>query len=116
MLHVKTFPLFSAQSLGSTFKSNALDLAVYYGASIQAIWTGNTAAGSLSLQYSNVYLPGASTNDSDWSTDANSTQTVSGPGNFFFDLTTTQGRYVRLLFVPSAGTGSMSAYVNGKTP
>lgn len=108
MLHNKNFALFSAASLGASYTSPPLDLTIYYGAALQGVWTGGSASGTVSLAYSN--------NGNDWSLDSSSTQPVSGAGNFMWDLTTSQAAYVHLVFTRTSGTGSISGYVNAKTP
>lgn len=108
MLHQKNFQLVSAGSLGADYTSPSVDLTVYYGASLQAVWTGGSANGTLSLQVSNDGV--------NWSDLTGSDIAVSGAGNFTWDLTQTNVAYVRIIFAYTSGTGSLSIQVNGKTP
>jgi hypothetical protein len=108
MLHNKNFALDTAGSLASNYASPALDLTVYYGASLQAVWTGGSASGTLSLQFSN--------DGTNWSSDSASNTTVSGAGNFMWDIWSSQAAYVRISYAYASGTGSINIQVEGKTP
>ena len=93
-------------------------------ASIQAVWTGATAAGTLTLQISDDDVPvnPASTSGNadpaanvvNWSTYTGSSETVSGPGNFLWNMVFVGFRWVRLSYTASSGTGSLSATFSGK--
>lgn len=86
------------------------DLAV---ASIQAIWTGASALGSIFLEISNdnVSVGSSVTN---WSTYTGSSTAVSGPGNFMWNLNLAGYRWVRVHFAYTSGTGTLNAQFNGK--
>ncbi len=107
MLTPKSYDLLTAQSMGASFASAAIPLNFYYGCSIQAVWTGGSAAGSLFLTVSN--------DDVTYSTYTGSATTVAGAGDFMWDVVQSNVKYVKLNFTRSGGTGSCSAKVQGKT-
>lgn len=108
MLHTKNFALATGGSMGANYVSPPIDLTVYYGCAIQAVWTGSTASGTLGLQFSNDGV--------NWSTDSSANTAVAGPGNFMWDIWNTQASYVQVTFTYASGTGSINIQVEGKTP
>ena len=88
-------------------------------------WSGTDVTGALSVQLSNDYAlnpNGTVENVGTWSTMALSLSGVSvssipitdNTGNGFIDIEGTAAYAIRLVYTPSAGTGLMSAVINGK--
>ena len=89
-------------------------------ASIQAEWTG-APVGTLHLEISNdevPYAPGnqanAGANVVNWSVYTGSTTAVSGPGNFLWNCVFVGYSWMRLVYTPTSGTGTINAYFTGK--
>lgn len=112
MIEPKNYALLTAQSMGASFQSAWIPMKYYWGLSIQAVWTGGSAAGTLNLQVSNDPDSVATKTPTDYT---GSSLVVAGAGNWFWDVTQTAGGWFRLNFVYTSGTGSLSAQVNGKT-
>lgn len=114
MIQPKNYALLTAQSMGADFQSDWIPMQYYYGASVQATWTGGSAAGTLKIQVTND--PATNTGASRQATDlTGSAQVIAGAGDFYWDLTQNSCCAFRLAFVRSGGTGSLRAQVNGKT-
>lgn len=114
MIQPKNYALLTAQSMGATFASDWIPMQYYYGASIQAVWTGGSAAGTLKIQVTNI--PPSTTGGTRTGTDyTGSNIVVAGAGDWFWDLTQSSCGWFRLSFTRVSGTGSLSAQVNGKT-
>lgn len=93
-------------SMGADVNASAIPTSSSEGLSLQAIWTGGTAAGTIKLQASN--------NGTDWSDLPGTSQTVAGAGSFLWNLYSIFFQYVRIKFVRSAGTGTLNANVFSK--
>lgn len=103
------------QSMASSFVSTCVDMNQLESGSIQAAWTGASAAGSLTIQVSNYETNTCSTiPTASWSTYTGSAQTAAGPGNFLWNFVISGYRYVQLAFTFSSGTGSLGAVFVGK--
>lgn len=97
------------------------DLNQYALSSIQAVWTGAGAAGTLKLQVSNDITPvtpataDPGANVVNWSDYTGSSVTVAGPGNFEWNIVYVGFRWLRLVFTHTGGsTGTLQATFNGK--
>jgi hypothetical protein len=107
-------------SMNQNLFSNGIDLNQVYTFSIQAVWTGSTAAGSLFLQISDDIVPeeqpfsNPSANVVNWSTYTGSSTPVAGPGNFLWNVVTSGFRWVRLAYTFTSGTGNLTAVYSGK--
>lgn len=108
----------SANSIGIDVNQAAL-------ASIQASWTGATANGTLKLQISDDIVPVDPSNTNpvgadpaglvqNWSDYTGSMTTVSGPGNFLWNMVYVGFRWVRLVYTATSGTGTINATFSGK--
>lgn len=106
--------------LSADVYSEIIDLNQIFSYSIQAVWTGSSAAGTLKLQVSDDMAGyyGQSNSTSfvvNWSDYTGSSTTVSGPGNFLWNVTDVGYRWVRLAFIASGGSsGSINATYSGK--
>ncbi len=106
-------------SMSVSQTSIGLDLNQIHLASIQAVWSGTLASGSLSLEVSNdVVLPSQSGNPAanvvNWTTYTGSATTVSGSGDFLYNLLDSGYRWIRLKYTSLSGTGTINASYSGK--
>lgn len=119
-------------SMTQSFNSYGFDTQQMLGFSVQAVWTASvgsvTGTGTLKLQSSNdlSHIPGnvqatgidPATNVSRWDDIANSSQPVllstSGSSSFTWNYPIFQGRWVRMVFTTTSGSGVMSAYYMSK--
>lgn len=90
--------LFSSESMTGALTSKAIDLQTMFGYSIQNVWTG-TPAGNIVVQKSN--------DKTTWFTV--DTQAAGGAaGSAMVEKTDVTYRYVRVIWTPSASTGSLT--------
>lgn len=75
-------------------------------ASIQAVWTGGSASGSLKLQISNDNVT--------YSDYTGSSTPVSGAGDFIWNIVATPYPWIRVVYTRTSGTGLLNITVNGK--
>jgi hypothetical protein len=74
---------------------------------VQAVWTGSGAAGTIELQTS---LDGVT-----WITVENSPQTVSGAGNFMWNMEAQGENWIQVFFAHTGGSsGTLNAWINTK--
>jgi hypothetical protein len=90
-------------------------LAHVWGCSIQAIITG-TAAGSIKLQGSSDSAPDANFSIANypvvnWTDISGSTQSVSGTGTVYWDISRTAASWIRVVYTASSGTGTISVQI-----
>lgn len=107
--------LASAVVMNQTFNSNGVNLNQIGLYSVQAVWTGASAAGTVKLQVSNDPVqvvtspmtanPGG--NVVNWSDYSGTVQTVSGPGSFFWKINDVSELWMRFVFTFGSGTGSL---------
>lgn len=79
-----------------------------YGYAVQAIWTGSTLAGTISLQ--------ATIDGIDWSTITGTPQTVNGPGSFVWNVDSSIYDQVRVYFTYGSGSGGITVWQEVKGP
>lgn len=94
-------------SMAALVTSPAVPISTMYGYGVQAVYTtSGTLGGVLSLQGSidhkqdtqgNILVPG------DWAPVPNSSELISGAGNFIWDVTLSNVPYVRLVYTPAGG-------------
>ena len=112
-------------SMTSSTNSTGVDLNQTVAYSIQAVWAG-APVGSLFLQISNDIVPvdpssgnpvgsDPAGNVINWTTYTGSSTAVSGSGNFVWNVTDVGHRWVRVAYVPTSGTGSLSITYSGKS-
>lgn len=100
--------IISAASMGANVTSTCVDMNNTITASIQAIWTGATANGTLQLQTSNDIASSCS-GVTNWSTYTNSQVFVVGAGNFTWVLDSASYRWLELVYTETSGTGTLNA-------
>lgn len=106
--------------MSSTVTSIGTNLISIYAYSIQAVWTGGTAPnGTFSLQGSNDPGDNGSgqgvSQPTNWTNIIGSSQSISGtPGNILFDVVECSYRWVRLIYTPVSGSGTLTATINTK--
>lgn len=117
----------NAVSMSASINSNGIYLAQTFVYSLQAIWTGASAAGTVKIQISNdnvipvgySSMGGVASNPSanvvNWTDYPATSQTVAGAGSFFWNFSDSGYAWVRLVFTRSSGTGSLTvnAWVKG---
>lgn len=112
-------------SMTTSGNSTGVDCNQIALASIQASWTGSTAAGTLQLQISNDIVPvDPSTSNPvgpdpaglvvNWSNYTGSQTAVTGSGNFTWNLVYVGFRWIRLQYTATSGTGVINATFSGK--
>lgn len=104
--------------MNTTITSQAILLDQMFGYSPQVTWTGSPV-GNLSLQYSDDYGPGIQNdgkNVVNWTTDTTSTQPVAGINSFVWNTQYAMYRWVRVIYVPTSGSGNATGRINCKGP
>lgn len=91
--------------------SQNLDEAVSY--SVQAVITG-TMTGTVSLQASNDVLSNNLTSPINWTTIPETISSVNNTGTYMVNVEFPAYSWVRLIYTPISGTGTMTANINGK--
>lgn len=119
--------LANAASMGASINSKGMELFQGFVYSIQAIWTGASAAGTIKIQVSNDNVPPVqyssmgddASNPSarviNWIDYPATDQTISGPGQFMWNFSDTGYAWVRVVFTRASGTGSLTinAWIKG---
>jgi hypothetical protein len=111
--------IFAAADASVTQTSAPLIVDHSWGYAIQAVFTGTTT-GTLKLQGSCDPGPNANfqaANDPyvvDWTDIANSGAPVTGAGTVTYDVVKTAYPWVRLVYTPASGTGTITARFNAK--
>lgn len=100
-------------SLGASVNSSVVDLNQINLLSVQAIWTGGTAAGTLNIQVSNDNVQKIS-DITNWTDYTGSSTTIAGAGDILYNMTFAGYRWMRLHFVRTSGTGTINATMSGK--
>jgi len=113
------FKLVSGQSMASTVTSAAVNVQYLDNIAFQAIFTG-TPTGTFSVQVSldhqenfvgtGVVTPGTWTN----LTLSPVPAATGAAGSVVIDLNQISAPWVRLVYTPTSGTGTLNAYVSGK--
>lgn len=110
-----------AGNMATTLTSAPTNVQMIDDAGYSLAWTG-TPVGVFNIQCSADYNPGTpftdySANPGTWTTITLTTPiTASGvPDNGYVDLTLISAPWIRVQFVPSSGTGSLSVWVTGKS-
>lgn len=94
--------------MSTSFNTVAVDLAVYESFCVQAVWTG-APVGALKIQISNVIAEDSTDIDeSDWSDYSGTQQSISMDGNFIWEVTQQDYRWVRLVYIRTSGTGTLT--------
>jgi len=96
--------LFTNQSLSSTVSSDIVDLAETLGYAIHAIWTG-APVGDISVQGGN---------DGINFVEIDSVATGGVSGQHLLNVEKHHYRYVRIQYISTSGTGSLTLYISGK--
>lgn len=98
----------SAVITNADYVSSAFGLEQDYGCAIQAIWTGAAIAGTIKLQ--------ATIDDVTWSDIVDSSETVSGPNSFIWNLNGTFYNQIRAYFTYGSGSGTLQLWAQNKGP
>lgn len=121
MRQQSTQMILDTTDMALTITSQGVTLNSIYAYSVQAIWSGGTVNGTFHLEGSNFAgdVTGMATQqpaDTDYTIIADSTQVVTGsPGSILYDVTECSYRWVRLVFVPTGGSGgTLRATINTK--
>lgn len=118
--------LANAVSMGASANSTGIYLNQTIIVSLQAIWTGVTAAGTVKIQVSNDNVRPVQFSDNgsagdvaanvvNWSDYSGTSQTVAGAGSFAWTFSDFGFAWIRLVFTRTSGTGSLTvnAWVKG---
>lgn len=97
----------------ASLQSTAIDLNQLDLTSIQAIWTGGSASGTLKIQVSNDMVDLAS-QVTHWTDYTGSDETVSGAGDVLWNMSFVGYRWVRMVYTRTSGSGSLNATFVGK--
>lgn len=101
----KAKPLLVDGDMSETLISEVLPLLQVYGFSIQAIYTGSALTGKLSLEGSVNHVQdnlGNVTTEGTWKQIANTEVTLSGAGNYIWNIPDAMYPYVRVKYVTAA--------------
>lgn len=104
---------FSNTDISASRNSNPIGIQdLTYGLlNIHVVTTG-TAAGTLNIQFSNddggTTTPSSAT-ITNWNTDTTYTTSVSGAGNYTFNVPSAGARWCRIAYTASSGTGTIAA-------
>lgn len=105
--------IINAANMTGTINSEAIWLQSIYAYAIQASWTG-TPTGDLSLEVSSDV-----TNDpasvATWTTYTGTSQSTAGAaGNHMWDVTEAGHKWVRVKYVHTSGSGTLTVVFNAK--
>lgn len=115
-------PIISNASMASTITGPPTNINLLPGISYDISWTG-APVGTFSIQVSNTYVPNT---DGSVSTTGNWTTLPSGsfsgtypvpsgtPGNGFLDVFGTEAAWIRFVYTPTSGTGSLTVVASAK--
>jgi hypothetical protein len=92
--------------MSSDVTSDAQSMDQIMMGSVQAVWSGASAAGTIKLQTSN--------DAKNWSDYSGSENTVAGPGDYTWRLVSTPDPWIRVVFIVSSGTGTLNVTISGK--
>lgn len=92
----------TAGDMAGSVTSSAEPLDYIYGFSIQAIYTGSPV-GTLTLEASN--------DNSNWVTVTDSSYSVTSAGNYMWNFTVSNFKWVRVVYTRTSGTGTLSARI-----
>lgn len=105
-MKVFNYVLLAAGDMSGSITSGSQQLIQEVLCSIQAVWAGTAPAGTLKLQISN--------DNSTWVDYTGSSTTVSGDGNFMWNLISVPFRYVRVVYTRVSGIGTLVVTIGGK--
>lgn len=110
--------LLSAASVATTATSAPLLLEYAFGYSIQCVFTG-TPTGTLILQASDDFNPAANFNvatfePTNWTSITGSSTNITAAGNVLFNTGDIYYRYVRAVYTPVSGSGTLTIVGNAK--
>lgn len=100
-------PYWSSVTLSADRSTKAMPIDNVWGYSVQIVWTGASAAGTLKLQASND-ITDDSASVVNWEDIAGSSYTVSGPGSAFYNYDGAFYKWFRVVFTFSSGTGTIT--------
>lgn len=102
--------------MANTITSDPIWLGHIANYSLQLVFTGSPT-GTFKLQISNDLGRPTAGDDGDrdygitnWTDMTNSSQTISAAGNHAYDVQNAGHRWVRLVYTPSGGSGTMTVY------
>ena len=117
----KPYPVFINQSMTTSVASQVTIITNLTKIGYDISWTGGSGAtaGTFDVQVSNTYSQNAAgqvLNAGNWtSLTLSSTPTVAAAsGNGFIEIDSLGAYAVRLVYLPTGGTGTMNAYITGK--
>lgn len=96
--------IFTGQSMTSTVSSEIIDLAETLGYAVHSIWTG-TPVGAISTQGSN---------DGVNFVEIDSANTSGAAGQHLLNVEKHHYRYVKIEYIATSSTGSLTTYISGK--
>lgn len=105
-MRVFEYDLLKAGDMSGSITTDSQQLNQMFLCSIQAVWTGSTANGTLKLQISNDNIT--------FSDYTGSSVSVNGAGDFMWNLSYTGFPWIRVVYTRSSGTGVLNITVNGK--
>ena len=107
-------PLVKNGDMSGTINSSPILLDQDVGVYFQAIFTG-APAGNFKLQASaDVGIQPAGTAITNWTDYTGSAVSITAAGDYAWDVTTTSARWMRLVYVPSSGSGTLNVQVTTK--
>lgn len=105
-MRVFEYLLLAAGDMSGSITSASQVLTQMEVCSIQASWSGSSPVGTLKLQASNDNVI--------FSDYTGSSQSVSGNGNFLWNIGPVGFNYIRVVYTFTSGTGALKITVSGK--
>jgi hypothetical protein len=104
--------------LTSGLTSRAMRSAILDDMSFQATWSGTSPVGTLDVQVSNDHQEngGVVTNAGNWTSIYTAPQAVTGnTGTLFLNIAAISAAWIRCVYAPTSGTGTLDVYFNGRS-
>lgn len=111
--HVLNVQIVTNGDMTTTINSTPMNLDEVVSYSIQAVFTGSPA-GTLQLQSSDDIVNVTGTGPTNWTIITDSINGISAAGSYTINVEFPAYSWVRLQYIPSAGSGTLNARINAK--
>ncbi len=109
------FAIFSSDDMSGVLTSEPIPLFNIYGFSVQLIYTGSPD-GEMKLQASDddSFENQANTDPSNWTDLSGTVIAIAAAGSYIYNYSLVPFNWVRVVWTPSSGSGSLSGRINIK--
>lgn len=109
------FAIFSSDDMSGALTSEPVSLFSIYGFSIQLVYTGSPD-GEMKLQGSNdaSFESQAYINPTNWTDLSGTAIAIAAAGSYIYNYSLVPFNWVRVVWTPSSGSGSLSGRINIK--